>query len=61
MQRKLDMQADRIEAVLASHKVGGRVAGGTVTARFVRFDLVTPMGTRINLSLIHISEPTRPY
>jgi S-DNA-T family DNA segregation ATPase FtsK/SpoIIIE len=48
MQRKLDMQADRIEAVLASHKVGGRVAGGTVTARFVRFDLVTPMGTRIN-------------
>ena len=36
MQRKLDMQADRIEAVVASHKVGGRVAGGTVTARFVR-------------------------
>ncbi len=48
MQRKLDMQADRIEAVLASHKVAGRVAGGVVTARFTRFDLVTPLGTRVN-------------
>ncbi len=48
MRRELDMQADRIEAVLASHKVTGRVAGGMVTSRYTRFDLVTPLGTRVS-------------
>lgn len=47
MRRELDMQADRIEAVLASHKVTGRVAGGMVTTRYTRFELVTPLGTRV--------------
>ncbi len=47
MRRELDMQADRIEAVLASHKVTGRVAGGTVTTRYTRFELITPLGTRV--------------
>jgi S-DNA-T family DNA segregation ATPase FtsK/SpoIIIE len=44
---RLDIQADRIEATLASHRVRGHVAGGTVTPRFIRFDLVPGPGTRI--------------
>lgn len=46
--RTLDMQADCIEEVLARHKVQGRVQGGTVTPRFVRFQLATQMGTKVN-------------
>lgn len=46
--RTLDMQADRIEAVLARHKVSGRVQGGVVTPRFIRFQLTTQIGTKIN-------------
>lgn len=46
--RRLEMQADRIEAVLASHKVAGRVWGGTVTTRFVRFQITTAMGIKVN-------------
>ncbi len=46
--RTLDMQADCIEAVLARHKVNGRVQGGTVTPRFVRFQLATQLGTKVN-------------
>ena len=45
---RLEHQADRIEATLADHKVRSRVAGGTVTPRFVRFDLQPAPGTRIN-------------
>ncbi|MEZ4861361.1 MAG: DNA translocase FtsK [Caldilineaceae bacterium] len=45
--RTLEMQADRIEAVLARHKVSGRVNGGVVTPRFVRFKLTTQMGTKV--------------
>ncbi len=43
----LEFQADRIEMTLASHKVKSRVAGGTVTPRFVRFDLLVDGGTRL--------------
>ncbi len=46
--RNLDLQADRIEAVLARHKVQGHVQGGVVTPRFIRFQLATQMGTKIN-------------
>ena len=35
----LEVQADRIEMTLSGHKVRSRVAGGTVTPRFIRFDL----------------------
>jgi S-DNA-T family DNA segregation ATPase FtsK/SpoIIIE len=45
---QLDAQADRIEAVLARHQVQGRVAGGTVTPRFVQFQLKTQLGTKVN-------------
>jgi len=46
-QMRLDYQADRIEATLASHKVRSRVAGGTVTPRFVRFEVLPEPGTKI--------------
>lgn len=46
--RTLEMQADMIEEVLARHKVKSRVKGGAVMPRYVRFQLVTEMGTRVN-------------
>lgn len=45
--RTLEMQANQIEAVLAHHKVPGRVQGGTVTPRYVRFEIVTDMGSKV--------------
>jgi S-DNA-T family DNA segregation ATPase FtsK/SpoIIIE len=42
------MQSDRIEAVLASHKVAGRVWGATITPRFIRFQVTTAMGTKVS-------------
>jgi S-DNA-T family DNA segregation ATPase FtsK/SpoIIIE len=42
------MQADRIEAVLARHKVAGRVEGGVVTPRYVRFQVRAQLGTKVN-------------
>jgi S-DNA-T family DNA segregation ATPase FtsK/SpoIIIE len=46
--RTLEMQANQIETVLAQHKVAGRVRGGTVTPRYVRFEIVTEMGSKIS-------------
>lgn len=48
MPRKYDMQAARIESVLGAHKVPARVWQATVTPRFVRFDVTTALGTRLN-------------
>ena len=48
MQRLLEYQAERIEMVLASHKVPSHVCGGTVTPRFVRFELVPMVGTKVS-------------
>jgi S-DNA-T family DNA segregation ATPase FtsK/SpoIIIE len=45
--RTLEMQADTIEAVLERHKVAGRVQGGTVTPRYVRFHVSASMGTKV--------------
>ncbi len=47
MQQLLERQADTIEMVLTSHKIHSRVWGGTVTPRFVRYDLTTTAGTRV--------------
>lgn len=47
MSKVLHYQADRIELVLASHKVPGRVTGGKVTPRLVRYNLTTPLGVRV--------------
>ncbi len=48
MRSKLEFQADRIEAVLRLHRVPGRVTGGTVTPRRVRFQVLPALGTRIS-------------
>jgi S-DNA-T family DNA segregation ATPase FtsK/SpoIIIE len=48
MRKLLEYQADRIEAVLAQHKAPGRVTGGTVTPRWVRFKVLPAMGSRIS-------------
>ncbi len=47
MRRMLEYQADRIEAVLAQHRVPGRVTGGTVAPRWIRFQVLPAMGARI--------------
>ncbi len=44
----LNFQADRIESVLASHRVPARVEGGSVTPRAVRFHLSAGAGARIS-------------
>ena len=46
--RTLEMQADRIEEVLARHKVSSRVSGGTVTPRYVRFHIQADLGTKVS-------------
>ena len=48
MRQELEFQADRIEAVLTLHKVVARVTGGTVTPRWVRFQVLPAVGTRIS-------------
>jgi S-DNA-T family DNA segregation ATPase FtsK/SpoIIIE len=47
MRRVLHFQAERIEQVLASHKVPSRVTGGTVTPRLVRFQVSMPLGVKV--------------
>ncbi len=44
----LDFQANRIEMVLASHRVPGRIAGGLVTPRLIRFQFVPQLGARLS-------------
>jgi S-DNA-T family DNA segregation ATPase FtsK/SpoIIIE len=48
MSKKLEFQADRIEAVLSLHKVPARVTGGTVTPRWVRFQVLPAVGAKIS-------------
>jgi DNA segregation ATPase FtsK/SpoIIIE, S-DNA-T family len=43
----LEFQSNRIEAVLASHRVHARVQGGAVTPRVIRFNLTPALGTRV--------------
>lgn len=45
--RTLELQADRIEAVLAKHRVQARVRGGTVTPRFVQFQVTMDAGGKV--------------
>ena len=51
----LDYQADRIERLLASHRVPVRVAGGAVTPRWIRYELAPAMGAKI-ASIRNLSE-----
>ena len=48
MNQQLEFQADRIEAVLALNKVPARVTGGTVTPRWVRFQVLPAVGTEMS-------------
>jgi S-DNA-T family DNA segregation ATPase FtsK/SpoIIIE len=48
MRQELEFKADRIEAVLQLHKVPARVTGGTVTPRWVRFQVLPAIGARIS-------------
>jgi len=48
MRKKLEFQADRIEMVLEMHKVPARVTGGTVTPRWVRFQVLPALGAKIS-------------
>jgi S-DNA-T family DNA segregation ATPase FtsK/SpoIIIE len=55
MRRVLEYQADQIEMVLYSHKVPGRVLGGVVTPRWVRFEVVPALGAKVS-SMARLSE-----
>jgi S-DNA-T family DNA segregation ATPase FtsK/SpoIIIE len=46
--RTLELQANQIELLLASHKIPSHVVSGTVTPHTVRFQLATRMGTRLS-------------
>ena len=48
MKSKLEFQADRIEIVLAVHKVPARVTGGTVTPRWVNFQVMPAVGAKVS-------------
>jgi S-DNA-T family DNA segregation ATPase FtsK/SpoIIIE len=48
MRDKLEFQADRIEMVLEMHKVPARVTGGTVTPRWIRFQVLPALGAKIS-------------
>ena len=55
MRQVLEYQADQIEMVLYSHKVPGRVLGGVVTPRWVRFEVVPALGAKVS-SIARLSE-----
>jgi S-DNA-T family DNA segregation ATPase FtsK/SpoIIIE len=55
MSRLLHFEADRIEMLLASHKIPARVTGGTVTPRLIRFHVSTPLGVKVR-QLSNLSE-----
>ncbi|MFQ5612411.1 MAG: DNA translocase FtsK [Anaerolineae bacterium] len=44
----LEYQADQIEIVLHSHKAPARVIGGVVTPRWVRYQVVPELGSKIS-------------
>ena len=55
MRRVLEYQADQIEMVLTSHKVYGRVTGGIVTPRWVSYQVLPEVTTKI-AKVIALSE-----
>jgi S-DNA-T family DNA segregation ATPase FtsK/SpoIIIE len=48
MRKMLEYQSDRIEAVMAQHNISGRVTGGTVTPRWVRFKVLPSIGSKVS-------------
>ncbi|MCC6188457.1 MAG: DNA translocase FtsK [Anaerolineales bacterium] len=51
----LNFQSDRIERVLAAHKVPVRVDGGSVTPRWIRFHVAPGLGAKV-ASIRNLSE-----
>jgi S-DNA-T family DNA segregation ATPase FtsK/SpoIIIE len=47
VRRKLEYQSSQIESVLALHKVSAQVTGGIVTPRWIRFQVLPAIGTKI--------------
>ncbi len=47
VQQILEYQADQIELILASHRVPGQVIGGTVTPRWIRYQLLPELTTKV--------------
>ncbi len=54
-QYTLEYQADQIELVLNSHRVPGQVTGGTVTPRWVRYQILPDVTTKVS-KIIALSE-----
>jgi S-DNA-T family DNA segregation ATPase FtsK/SpoIIIE len=48
MRERLAYMADRIEAVLSLHRISSRVTGGTVTPRWIRFQVLPAPGTKMS-------------
>jgi S-DNA-T family DNA segregation ATPase FtsK/SpoIIIE len=55
MRRVLEYQADQIEMVLHSHRVPGRVTGGIVTPRWVSYQVLPEVTTKI-VRIVALSE-----
>ncbi len=55
MRRVLEYQADQIEMVLTSHRVPGQVTGGVVTPRWVSYQVLPEVSTKIS-RIISLSE-----
>jgi S-DNA-T family DNA segregation ATPase FtsK/SpoIIIE len=55
MRRVLEYQADQIEMVLNSHRVHGRVTGGIVTPRWVSYQVLPEVTTKIS-RIVALSE-----
>ncbi len=53
--RTLEQQADRLEQILAHHKVAGYVTGGTVTPRFVQYEFVAGRNIKVK-RMVNLSE-----
>jgi S-DNA-T family DNA segregation ATPase FtsK/SpoIIIE len=47
-EQTLEYQADQIELVLNSHRVPGQVLGGTVTPRWIRYQVLPDLATKIS-------------
>ena len=55
MRQVLEFQADQIELVLSSHKAPGRVTGGTVTPRWISYQVWPEMTSKIS-KIVGLSE-----
>jgi S-DNA-T family DNA segregation ATPase FtsK/SpoIIIE len=48
MREKLEFMADRIETVLSLHHISSRVTGGTAAPRWIRFQVLPTLGTKVS-------------